>query len=357
MKIGIVPSYSITAYKQVSAFPKDKITTLGITDRTTEFHTSYDEFLLYCAQPSLTRIMVGTKDTLDLMVCHTEPIIPAVVAKEFGHKTVVVVSDLEMVRSLQPNPVEAKVLSQADGIVYANESFKDHVENKFGIKTTTNTTVGTLYVSKKDYCQPTTKQGGIVYQGSIIPPTADTRFGHRYYDKLLDTFGEFGLPVDIIPSPFSVVAGHLEFYKRKYGLRTKRFHLSLGSGWEVEKPLVKIHPSLSFRRMLEAAGEFHWGFMGIDYENSYLDRVMPHKVFDYMAAGVPMIAMNCSHAAEFIEKEGIGIAVKSVKEIKERYDEWEECQKNLLAVREKWAMENHIDKVINVFENAINGGK
>lgn len=359
MRIGVFPAYAIRAYKQCFELAKKGHYLLGMSDRTTDLNTAYTEFLLYCVTPSLSRIMEGILGKIDLIVHHHEPAWMALLAKAAGHKVVVDVGDLDMIRTGQPNPIEVELLEKADGLVYNCVAYEQYIHGStMKIKTTENQTVLYPFANKDLYCEPTIDTGGIIYQGTIMPPS---KLPHPYYyrnmDPLFTAMTEYRIPVHVYPSPHA--KNNARWYVETYNSITARAFLALGKGAENlhDGQNVFIYAPLSYGNLIKASGKYHWGFIGTPFEKTYLDLCIPHKLFDYMAAGIPVICMNMSAAASFVEKEGVGIVVKSFKEIKDRYDEWEQYQKNVMAVRDKWAMENHIGDVIKVYENAMNGGK
>jgi hypothetical protein len=80
---------------------------------------------------------------------------------------------------------------------------------------------------------------------------------------------------------------------------------------------------------------------------------VPNKLFEYIAAQVPIVALNAGHAGKWIEKEGIGINIKTLDELEQRWDEHEECRNTLTKKRLGYRMENHIHKLEKLYEEII----
>ena len=53
----------------------------------------------------------------------------------------------------------------------------------------------------------------------------------------------------------------------------------------------------------------------------------PNKLFEYIAAGVPVVAINADECADFITEYGFGIVVKDLYELAERWEEHTEIRK------------------------------
>jgi hypothetical protein len=246
------------------------------------------------------------------------------------------------------------LLTCADGIVYNSEDYKDAIVRN-GIKTTANETTLYPFANKKFYKTPETRKGGVVYQGSIISPYLSTSYEYRNIVPILDAFKEMEIKIHVFPNAGR--EAHAKDYIRIYH-KFQRGPVF----YEADPTLVKdnyvfFYNSAPYEKLIGEMGNYHWGFVGTHIKESYMNYVMPHKLFDYMAAGIPIMVMNMRKTAEFVEREGVGVVINDFSDIKKYYPLWKEKQKVVMEVRDKWAMENHINKVTTVFEEALKGGK
>jgi hypothetical protein len=355
MKLCMVPAFALGAYKQIIELKKHGHTVIGISDRTTPFYAEYDRFNLYCRAPSFMRVSKELKYmNVDLVVVHHEPGWMAVVAKEAGHKVVVDVGDLDMARTGKVTLEEVKILECADGLIFNSEAVRDVVlKNK--IKITGNEQVIYHCANSKFFADPKTTKGGVVCQGTIVSPFSSSKItSYRNMFPVADAFVEIKIKFHMIISSFCKKYAH-DYIKRYH---TSPIPLNYCCAPEtLNDQYVFIYNSLPYEELVRKMGDYHWGFVGTPVKNSYMDYVVPHRMFDYMAAGIPIMVMNMKKTSEFVEREGIGVTINEYSDIKKYYDLWEEKQKVVLEVRNKWAMENHINKVTQVFEEAIKGGK
>jgi len=351
MNIITIPADHTKAYNQTKELKKLGHKIFGMADKTTHMHSTYDQFDLYNTSISLERKLMMHKDNTDVVKVHHEPAWFGLVAKKMGFKVVADIGDLNFIRTGSPISKEEELLLQiADGLLYNCELYLEEVK-KLGIHTTENIDIIYPLVSVDDYHIPTFSAGGIVYEGNIRPPEKDTKFSYRRLDTLADVCSQNGISLNIYPSTNddSIV----NFFHSVYG----KVFLGISSKIEVQKYLydtpVGVHPKMFFDELIPDLGKYHWGFVGSQVPDTYLEKVIPCKIFDYMAAGIPVLVSNMKKAAEFVEREGIGIVLDSIEDIPKVYDRWKDYKDNVLKVRDKWALGNHIHKVTKVLENAI----
>jgi glycosyltransferase involved in cell wall biosynthesis len=75
------------------------------------------------------------------------------------------------------------------------------------------------------------------------------------------------------------------------------------------------------------------------------DVAMPNKLFEYMATGVPVVAMNAADCSKFVKDTGVGIAVEGPEELGERWKEHRDCRGRVFKERQAWSMNAHIHKL------------
>jgi len=176
-------------------------------------------------------------------------------------------------------------------------------------------------------------RGGIVYEGRVDLPAEEKFMDYAKYDLLAK-----------------------ELDKRKIA-----FHIYLPAKSDKDiEPWRKIyekicffHKGLLYEQMLSVLGFYDWGLCGNIKSYRNWNLAMPNKVFDYMAGGIPIIALNAKEAGKFVEKHGIGISVKSLDEIEKRWNERQECQKNVFLKRHNFTMEKHIHVVEDLMRSLL----
>ncbi len=219
----------------------------------------------------------------------------------------------------------------ADALVFPAQKFADIILKEF--KLDVPYIILPSYVSRQFYqYHGKSWLGGLVYEGrcdlqAAIDETPRMRgFQYAVYEELAKQAKEMNMDF------------HL------YATRTDKPFM------DVYDDIAFVHAALPFEDMLAHVGRHDWGLVGNSFESSEWDVAMPNKLFEYIAAGVPVVAMNARDCGEFVEKHGIGIQVKSLEELAQRWDEHTRCRKTLLKIRQRFTMEKHIHKLEELYE-------
>ena len=182
------------------------------------------------------------------------------------------------------------------------------------------------------YSRQWQRVGGIVYQGRIDLPGAKDFMNYCKYEEL----NELLYKEDI---PFTIYMPGEEAQLKKWRA--------------IYEPKATFLKGLPYEEMVAAMGFYDWGLCGNIKEFREWDLAMPNKLFDYLAGGIPVIALNAELVGRFVEEQGVGISVKSIQEIKDRWDERAQCQKNVFLKRYEFSMEQHIYVVENLLERLV----
>jgi glycosyltransferase involved in cell wall biosynthesis len=127
------------------------------------------------------------------------------------------------------------------------------------------------------------------------------------------------------------------------------FHLYAGRSDEQflkhYKDTAFIHKPLLYEELLDMVGRHDWGLVGNTTKTKEWDVAMPNKLFEYMATGVPVVAMNAADCARFVKDTGVGITVDGPEELGSRWREHRDCRRTLFKERQAWSMNAHIHEL------------
>lgn len=91
---------------------------------------------------------------------------------------------------------------------------------------------------------------------------------------------------------------------------------------------------------------YDYGFVGSPVVDKEIQMCMPNKLFDCIAAGIPLVCFNAKTAGEFIKKQGIGVAAQGWDELEKipwrDVSFWEAAHKRVHEIRDYYTMENQI---------------
>ncbi len=277
------------------------------------------------------------KGQVDLLYIASEPSWLVVLAREVmpDAKIVLDIHDAQIWRTPDPayqSAEERLSFNWVDGVVVPSESCRKLLDPK------SPTLVFPSYAVEDTMpLIPWARKGGIVYEGRVDMPDA---WEFMDYSKMEDTakaFRDAGIPFHMY------VPGKDE----KKLAELKKIYEGYGVGWHKGKP---------YEQMVMSMGFHDWGLCGNIKPFREWDVAMPNKLFEYMAGGIPVIALNAKETGQFVEKHKVGISVKSVQEIKKRWDERGECQRNVFLKRHLFTMQANIG-TLETFLKGVAAGR
>lgn len=187
---------------------------------------------------------------------------------------------------------------------------------------------------------PLPRVRGIVYEGGVVAPQGSAHGSHGD-DPSIHYRNHLKL------SSFLTVNG-IPFAIYGVGRNAQKAYLFTGA---------QVFPSLPYYNMLNNLSRYDWGFVGAADPNKAIETCMPNKMFEYLIMGVPVIVCNAPEAGEWVEKNGVGINVKSIEEIPGRYNEHIELRKNVAETRHKFVMESQVDSIVEFYKSVTEGHK
>lgn len=313
------------------------------------FHEQYKSFALACDVEQLLHTVRAYAGIADVFHVHNEPSWFVTAVKETCSVPVILdVHDSYLARST-PAQADAKLeagvahvritteernnFQLADALVFPGERFRDTVSSEYGLRQPA--IVIPSAVPERFYQYKTLDwHGGLVYEGKVNTPAeckgASEFFRYCDYTELAEQATAMGLD-------FHLYAGRSGKEFRK--------------AYEFDKCFV--HEPQHFPDLLKVISRHDWGLVGNVYPTPEWDAAMPNKLFEYMAAGVPVVAMNAADCAEFIREHDIGIVVESLAELGQRWSEHREKRANVLRLRKQFSMNRYVERLEVFYDIAI----
>ena len=110
---------------------------------------------------------------------------------------------------------------------------------------------------------------------------------------------------------------------------------------------------LPYNLMLRELTRHDWGFVGCVEPCGQYDATIPNKLYEYMAAGIPVIVLHADACADFVMQTGIGVVVDSMDDIPEIYGDHEKYRKQVREVRHDFTMESQIPKIKALYREVM----
>ena len=225
----------------------------------------------------------------------------------------------------------------ADGLVFPGEAFGNLVKNEFNLKQPS--LVMPSYCPKRWYAYSGEEWlGGLVYEGRVDMAEdlekKDYLYGFRYcdYQELAQKANDIGIGFHI------------------YTARTDDQFV------EAYGEISYLHDARPIQTLINGIGRHDWGLVGNIFATPEWDVAYPNKMFEYIAANVPVCVINAKECGKLIRKHGLGIEVESLEELKERWDEHTDIRRNMMKKRQMFCMDNHIHEMLGLYEEVMLNG-
>jgi len=115
-------------------------------------------------------------------------------------------------------------------------------------------------------------------------------------------------------------------------------------------PFVHFHNPLPIKQLLEEIQRYDFGLLPRPPDLNALNAnfALPNKLFDYLAAGLPVAIRRTHAAANFIKTNRVGFIYNDIEELAGKVAR---SSGNYKIDIQKFIMENHIHHVVNLYDN------
>lgn len=348
MNIGFISGHAcIRAQKMALGLIKNGHKIYFIANRIPSFSEYYNSVSVYQSIEQLRENIKQIDRFVDVWHVHNEPSYYVSLVKEVSKKPCVLdVHDSHAARITEKQEKEhlkkgekvCRITSDevhnfqmADALVYPCVEFMKVVCETYGLEKKENIVLPSYVPSGFFNYEPTRWMDGVVYEGRIDLPDEIKKGGKQGFNYTDYTgFAEDCYEKDV---DFYIYATRNDDkFKKAY-----------------EKAYVA--PGQQYENLIKALSGHAWGLVGNTNQAQEWKVAFPNKLFEYIAAGTPVVSFYADACAEFILSQGIGIVCGSVQELKDRWLEHEECRKNVIKKRHKYAMENKLDELVKLYQN------
>jgi glycosyltransferase involved in cell wall biosynthesis len=156
--------------------------------------------------------------------------------------------------------------------------------------------------------------------------------------------------------------GHYDLYDIFKGISRHDMHLhiypsrenALYRDFAGREPSIHYHGCVPVDVLMQELTQYDFGWSGFNTDKNriHADTVLANKLFDYIAAGLPVISFPHKSQREFLESNGLGIVIRQIGELDEklRSSSLTSIRKNVLEKRTTFTMEEQIGSVYRLYE-------
>lgn len=224
----------------------------------------------------------------------------------------------------------------ADGIIHISGQIGNACEMLHRQVASTPGYVLPCFVGKEELLEPWEgdRVEGVVYAGGLGP--AGPTF--RAYTDLFEALA-VAVPVHVYASPTGANGQEI---MDQYTVRG-----------------CHVHPRVPDEQLVDALRRHRWGFVGFPRAFPLGNGALPNKLFEYFAAGLPVVVVHADAAGELVQTRGLGIWVRSqgqfemLPEMLSNVEMWQLFQHNVLSQREELTMDARADGLVGYFRRVL----
>jgi glycosyltransferase involved in cell wall biosynthesis len=287
----------------------------------------------------------------DLIHSHNLPDVLTVLALEVAGERIPVVHDVHDLQSLRQTPYENGFPEPDDPLALEKQA----VEGSAALVTVSDELLAEIaarhslpartlafanYALRRDLparlppSRPSQGPVRVVYQGTL-----STNSGHYDLRELFEAIADEGVLLDIFPSR------PVPAYRRLARVR---------SG-------IRYYDTLDPRLLLRELPRYDFGWAGFNttLNGAHLDTVLPNKLYEYLACGLPVLTLQHRALSRFVEGNRVGLALDGVEGLAERLADTDvpALRARVRAVRRRMTVEANIGALGALYDTLVERGR
>jgi hypothetical protein len=331
--------FCIRNIKQCRALKKKGYKIDALTNRISYGTDEYERVMFYHNVKQFRAMLEEVKDWYDIIQVANEPDWMLVSAYNVGCKNLVHdCHDLDSIRINMANLDEIRVFKYADAVIFVSKPIEKFAKELYDFDMPS----AVLY----HYCNEDVIEyppadesfrSGLVYEGGANPPQHEEQTPFKYRSL----YGHF----------------------RKLVEMGNEVHMYIGNidGFETYQDIgAFVRPPTHYDTMMKELVNYKWGALIFNNEN--LDQAQTNfttmnKAYEYITAGLPIIAMGAPEQVRVLEKYGVVLDFKKTEDIgniEKNYGHlYPELKANVDKARKMLTMERHINIVENLYNKVL----
>jgi glycosyltransferase involved in cell wall biosynthesis len=284
----------------------------------------------------------------DIVHSHSLPDSLTVLANELTNGRVRVIHDVHDLQSLRKTPygdgfppvrdaaeLEQRAVEESSALVTVSQELLDEIGARYVLPPFT--CVFPNYALERDLPRQLPAHDArsgrpvrMVYEGTLA-----TNRSHYDLREIFNAIAAQGIELDIYPareSPTYQALAHAT-------------------------PGIRYHDPVTPDRLLHQLPSYDCGWAGFNDELSaaHLATVLPNKLYEYAASGLPSVTLPHRALSQVVLKEALGICIDDVSEVADRLAETDLLSLRRGLAERRWHLtfEGHIGRIISLYETLV----
>jgi len=243
--------------------------------------------------------------------------------------------DLQSMRSGEATKDEVRAMKAADAYIFPSAAYMEGAVRYHGLPDSKpRDVIYSMCTEAMIVEEQLPRIGGIAYEGGLLaikddaPAERKKALAYRDYRPIARGLTALDIPF--------VVYGANNLFIYEY-LKAGAVYISM----------------LPYHILLKELTRHDWGLVGCPVSHPQWEMAMPNKLFEYIAAGIPVIVLHAAECAKFVEKHGIGVVVDRVEDIPKVYEEHEKYRKRVREIRHDFTMESQVPKIKAIYRGLM----
>lgn len=282
---------------------------------------------------NLMRTVKALEPITDIFHFHNEPDWPVEAIRKVTDKPLVYdIHDMVSIRTGEPEPYENKALELCDGVLVPSRLYKENIQSR--VKKPVYEILNSVPEKLYPKIRRVPHRRGIVYEGGLkgMPKELSDQFEFRDWASVFRELSKMNIEVWAYPAA-----------SREEDL--SNYHQSGAI----------LMNSLPYDQLLKNLASHEAGLVGSPFPSKAFNGALPNKMFEYISAGVPVIAYNAPSAAEFLHATGFGEGIDDLKQVPDVLEQFrkEKTAEYVWRMRGNWTMERQIGKVETLYKKIL----
>ena len=244
-------------------------------------------------------------------------------------KLIIDVHDSDLIRRAFAPLDEINMFRVADGIIYASLPIQQKLNRAYRINVPYTTIYSYCNEGIIEYDKDAPRKNALVYEGGANP------FGNAQYDEAFRYRSLYHIMKQLVEqgNQVEMFLGNIDAYETYHDTG------------------AVLYPPTDYKEMMTALTKFKYGLCIFNNEKRDQPQVqltITNKQFEYLQAGLPILACYCPEVEKYVRKHRIGFTFENLSDIgnmSHLEDKYKEVYENIQIKRKELIMENYIQRL------------